>query len=57
MRDVGAEQLKIDDELDDAWWRAQRLVWHSPAWNAVMERVEDLERRARYQATAETESA
>jgi hypothetical protein len=57
MRDVDAEQRKIDGELDDAWWRAQRLVWHSPAWNAVMERVEDLERRSRYLVTAETESA
>lgn len=57
MWDETAEQKKIDGELADAWWRAQRLVWHSPAWNAVMDKVEDLERRARYLVTPETESA
>ena len=38
------EQIMVERKLSDAWFRANDLVPFSPAWDAAMSEVEDLER-------------
>lgn len=38
------ERIMVERKLSDAWFRAKDLVPFSPAWDAAMAEVEDLER-------------
>jgi hypothetical protein len=44
MWDSDAERTKIELDIAASWWQAQHLVWHSPAWDAVMATIARHER-------------
>jgi hypothetical protein len=44
MWNADAERKQIELDIALSWSQAQRLVWHSPAWNVVMATVARHER-------------
>ena len=44
MWNADAERSKLELDIAVSWWQAQRLVWHSPAWDGVMGTIARLER-------------